>query len=450
MLFTWEYFLFLSASVIVYYLFFTKKPYLYLNTLSFLFIAFWHIPSAITAAILTGLTILVTSRYNSKSSRISVIILHLLCIFLLRENFINDSLGLIKQALTILGVSYYSLQNISILTTEKTPKNSQKLILSNLFFVKFFAGPILLPKESEKTRPATSFDENNITNGVQRILLGFGKKIILADRLSPIVNNLFNSDPSTQNLFSISIGSVLFTLQMYLDFSAYSDIAVGSARLFGMSLKENFNLPIGSTSISQYWRKTHMSLIDWLTVHVYYPTVYWLRKNTVFSVVTAFTFTFILSALWHGTHVGFLIWGILNATYLITEYLRNKYKPRNTNPVLGWALTFTLVSFSNFFFRAQSGKKIIKIYHNITHNNFFPENWMTDFIALIGNGGHLLQQYNLIETASLVLVFFILEKPIDKKAKSLKASFTYLFISLLLLFFFGNFNAGDEFIYVQF
>ena len=170
-------------------------------------------------------------------------------------------------------------------------------------------------------------------------------------------------------------------------------------------------------------------MIDFLTLHIYYPIVYTLRKHPLTSVSLGLFITFTLSGWWHGNHIGYILWGAINASYLLIEYFWKKQKLPANKRILGTLITFFLISGSNFFFKARSWGRISEIIKNSNQNDFFPTDWMIDFVAIIGNGGHFIQQYNLLETAVLVFLFFLFEKQLNKKQPAIHShSFTWFFL----------------------
>ena len=239
---------------------------------------------------------------------------------------------------------------------------------------------------------------------------------------------------------------------MYLNFSAYTDIAIGICKLFNIKLKENFNIPLRSSSISKYWQKTHISLIDWLTQNIFYYITYTWRKHPITSTILGITITFTLSGIWHGSHIGFLIWGILNATYLIIEFIIKKLKTKNRKiyKFSGWIITITAISFSNLFFRARSFSNIKAYISQIFNPQQLDLIWAKDVIAILGNGGYLEQQFNLLTILILVSTFLFFERNLQGLSEKKSPSITYLTTQVILIFLFGNFNAGTEFIYMQF
>ncbi len=441
--------LYLLLAVIAYYLYFKKSPLTFLNTISLVIITWWHYPSAIAVLGFSVFTYLLQQKNNRYLSGLGIVF-QVFALFYFKTNLLWSDVS--QNNYAFLGLSYFVLQNISLLLSENQSNLSfSQLLFGNVFFAKFVSGPILLKDDFKKLMPANELEMNNIAQGVQRILFGLAKKLILADRLAIMVNNVYSPENAFFNGFSLLFATVLFTFQMYLDFSAYTDIALGTAKLFGINLKENFNLPMRSISVTEYWRRTHISLINWLTQYIYYPIVYHFRKHPYSSVILAISTTFILSGIWHGLSMGYVLWGALNGLYLMLEFTgRKKWNIQNKSLWLGIPLTLFFVSFSNFFFKAKSVENIQLLWTNFVEFPFFPKDWMVEFVAVIGNGGHFLQQYNLLESASLFVLFFVFEKRLEILSRKSELSFWYLLITALLILFFGNFNAGDEFIYVQF
>lgn len=452
MLFTWKYLLFLLAILVLYYAWFKKSALLFLNITSLCLIAYWSWVSAVTVVVFSFLTYRLAAYQNKWWSYLGIFY-HLLGLLFIKANLFHLADGASGTgALELFGFSYFALQNIALLLDSgKKSYTFNEILFGSAFFAKFIAGPILVAKDFSKITLAQEFAESNLAYGIQRILLGLAKKIILADRLAIMVNNIYSEENATLNGFSLLMGTLLFTLQMYLDFSAYSDIAIGTAKLFGYDLKENFRLPLRSATVTEYWRRTHISLIEWLTQYVYYPLTYKLRTQPYFSVLVAITISFVLSGMWHGIKAGYIIWGGLNALFLMIEYSgRRIFGIQNKWKWLGVPLTLILVSAANFFFKAGDWANIIRLLVQLDTQSFFPSDWMVEFVAVIGNGGHFLQQYNLLELAVLLLSFFGFERQLENHSRKATFSYWYLLLIGICILFFGSFNAGEEFIYVQF
>lgn len=410
---------------------------------SIILISFLSWQSAICVIFLTTVTTLLQT---SKSKSWIGIIIHL--VFIISIYFLEEELTFFK-----FGLSYYAIQNIGVLLLSVRNKpqkfHFRDLLFTNVFFAKFISGPILLPKEINDLKYTSKFNPKNFTSGFNRILFGIFKKIVLADNLHIITSTVFDNSVTEFKGITILFASLLFTIEMYLNFSAYTDIALGIAKLFNITLKENFKTPLSSSSISEYWKKTHISLIDWLTQNFFYPVSFRLRKHPLFGVVIAIMITFILSGFWHGIYAGFLIWGILNGVYLSTEYIGKKAKIKLPKAI-GWLCTILCVSFSNLFFVSKTWKNSLNFLRQVFTIESWDFEWETNVFAILGNGWYLEQQFQLSMILTLILVFLILEKRLEKMAKSSNLSIGFTTVLTLLCFLIGNLNDGAEFIYMQF
>ncbi len=233
------------------------------------------------------------------------------------------------------GISFYTFQTLSysidVYRNKLKPTND---IVAFFAFVSFFpqlvAGPIeratnLLPQFYKKRK----FSYKKSADGMRQILWGLFKKVVIADNAAGIANEIFNnhSDYSGSTLF---LGAVFFTFQIYGDFSGYSDIAIGTSRLFGFNLKQNFAFPYFSRDIAEFWRRWHMSLSTWFRDYVYIPLGgsrggIWMKVRNTFII-------FLVSGFWHGANWTFIAWGFLNALYFLPLMLLNKNR-KNTNTV---------------------------------------------------------------------------------------------------------------------
>jgi len=363
----------------------------------------------------------------------------------------------------IVGFSYYLLQNIAYLKDIfikliSPEQNIGKFALYIAFFPKFLSGPIITSQEFiPQIKENKSIDINSFFLGLQRILLGFFKKIVLAEGLAYSVNNVLDNP---ENLFGFTslIGVYFFTLQLYLDLSGYTDIAVGTAHLFGFRLKENFNFPFLARSITEFWRKWHMSLIEWLTTYLYYPIVFELRNLRYKATLAGIIITFLISGLWHGLGLNFIIWGAINAAYMCYELLTKKARTKASNMIPSFIynpisifITFNLVCFSNLFIRLYDTHKIWKVIKEIfSLEHFVPLNYNIDFLWQLTLKGEQEYQFNFYMTLVWLFIFLLTEKIIQRSIQKQKFNFIYVFFMILLLIAFGNFTSSEQFIYVQF
>ncbi|RYY52262.1 MAG: MBOAT family protein, partial [Chitinophagaceae bacterium] len=221
-----------------------------------------------------------------------------------------------------LGVSFIVFEKITYLVDIHRgiahPAKSVTNYLNYVFlFPKLLAGPIVKYHdiEGQLERPAFRYDDFRI--GMIRFLIGLGKKMLIADALSPVADAVFSSDPSGLQASTAWIGLACFTLQIYFDFSGYSDMAIGIGRIMGFRLLENFNNPYLATSFTDFWRRWHISLSSWIKEYLYIP----LGGNRVptWRIYLNLTICFMLSGFWHGASWNFVIWGALHGVMLVAD-----------------------------------------------------------------------------------------------------------------------------------
>lgn len=266
------------------------------------------------------------------------------------------------------GISFYTFQALSY-TIDVYRKDTQATtdFIAFTSFISFFpqlvAGPIerstnLLP---QFLKPRI-FDYNNAVIGLRQILWGFFKKLIIADNCAFLANEIFDNYQDCNGSLLL-LGALFFTFQIYGDFSGYSDIAIGTARLFGISLMKNFNLPYFSRDISEFWRRWHISLNKWFIDYVYIP-LGGSRVSKFISIRNVFI-VFLLSGLWHGANWTFVAWGLYNGLLIIILIVLGKnikreniISPNNPFPSIietgEIILTFVLVVFGWILFRAEN------------------------------------------------------------------------------------------------
>jgi len=288
------------------------------------------------------------------------------------ENVV-ESMGMQVNPVTLsiilpVGISFYTFQTLSYtIDIYRREIEPTKDILSFFAFVSFFpqlvAGPIeraknLLPQFIKER----SFDNIKAKDGLRQMLWGFFKKIVIADNLAPHVTTIFENSDKLDGL-TLFLGVFFFAIQIYCDFSGYSDIAIGTARLFGFNLMRNFNFPYFSRDIAEFWRRWHISLSSWFRDYLYIPIggSYVGQVRRIWNIVVIFT----VSGFWHGANWTFIIWGLLNGLYYIPLMLRNKQKRYTDHaaedsffPGFGESLamlkTFLLALLAWVFFRADS------------------------------------------------------------------------------------------------
>lgn len=237
-----------------------------------------------------------------------------------------------------LGISFYTFQSMGYLISVYQEKcepqrNFCKLLLFTCFFPQIIQGPISDYNQlSGELYRAHSFDFDNLSRGVRRMLWGYFKKLVVADTLAPFVAALFRDYPTYAGLAAF-VGIVFYSIQLYADFSGYMDIVCGLCRILGITLRENFDRPFFSSSVAEYWRRWHMSMGDWFKNYVYYPIAVsgWAQKlgekagkrfkslGKTLPATVALVATWLATGLWHGATWGYVIWGGINGAFLIVS-----------------------------------------------------------------------------------------------------------------------------------
>ncbi|WP_406683912.1 MBOAT family protein [Seonamhaeicola sp. MEBiC1930] len=477
-----EFFIFLPFVFFLYWLVFKKKLQLqnaFLLVVSYVFYGWWDWRFLSLIFLSTTVDFFVGQRIysNSKDSKrkfwlwTSVIFNVGLLGFFKYYNFFVDSwvdmfntFGYsIKSSWTLkiilpVGISFYTFQTMSYSFDIYYKRlNPTKDFLSFAAFVSFFpqlvAGPI--ERASNLLSQITNkrvFKYNQCVEGLKLILWGLFKKVVIADSLAPIVDDIF-MNYSTYPASTLILGVTLFSFQVYGDFSGYSDIAIGTAKLFGIELMSNFKFPAFSRNVAEYWQRWHISLSTWFRHYIYIP----LGGSRVSKLksVRNIIIIFLVSGFWHGANWTFIFWGAFHALAFIPVFLLG----RNTiykNNVVGensffpsfieigqMILTFGIVTFSRIFFRSES----------ITAAFEFIKNIFTNFSFEVYN--HPMG-YRMIDYYLLIAVFTLYEYRIRKDERSpfkfknkFVRFFVYALVILGMILFYDD-GVDRSFIYFQF
>ena len=356
------------------------------------------------------------------------------------------------------GISFYTFQTLSYtIDVYKRKLTATKDFVSFSAFVSFFpqlvAGPIerathLLPQFYKRRK----FDYALAVDGMRQILWGLFKKIVIADNCAEFANQIFNNSADV-NGSTLVLGAIFFTFQIYGDFSGYSDIAIGTSRLFGFDLMQNFNFPYFSRDIAEFWRRWHISLSTWFRDYLYIPLGgsrggTWMKVRNTFLI-------FIISGFWHGANWTFIVWGALNAIYFLPLLLTNNNRNNLETVAKGklfpslkelsfMLLTFGLTVFAWIFFRADNIGHAISYISEILSPSLFS---IPKLNGMIG----------ALRTIILVAIFVLVEWK-GREGQYAIADFGtnwirpirwmfYFTIIIIILAFTGN---EQQFIYFQF
>lgn len=356
------------------------------------------------------------------------------------------------------GISFYTFQTLSYtIDVYKRKLEPTKDFIAFSAFVSFFpqlvAGPIerathLLPQFYKKR----TFDYSRAVDGMRQILWGLFKKIVIADNCAEYANQIFNNS-ADMNGSTLVLGALFFTFQIYGDFSGYSDIAIGTSRLFGFDLMRNFNFPYFSRDIAEFWRRWHISLSTWFRDYLYIPLGgsrggTWMKVRNTFII-------FIVSGFWHGANWTFIVWGALNAIYFLPLLLTNNNRNNIETVAQGKLLpsikelsfillTFGLTVFAWIFFRAE----------NIGHAISYISEIVSPSLFSIPKFAYM---YNALITIILVGIFVLIEwfgregqYAISNLGFKWKRPIRYAmyYAIIIAIFWFGG--KEQQFIYFQF
>lgn len=471
-----NFFLFFPAVIILFYVTPIKYRWLTLLIASYFFYLNIEPVFGLLTALITLSTYFFTrqidkSQEDKKKSRfmfINIIIVLLPLFFFKYFTPINDGVFNILDEYNVrwalpkitfllpVGISFYTFMaigyTIDVYNEEiEAEKNIGIVALFISFFPLILSGPIERAKNMiPQFKSELKLNPSNFEIGLKLMLWGYFMKLVLADRVAIYVDTIY-SNLAQHNGDTIIFTSLLYPIQVYADLGGYSLIAIGISKILGIDVMPNFNRPFFATSMAEFWRRWHMSLITWLTDYVYTPLSFSFRKYKVYGIVIALMITFILSGIWHGATINFVVWGVIQGVFLSVEALmnkrRNKFESRyklKSNFVyvtIFIVLTYVLFSISQVFGRAETF-----------------EDSMTVFEKMIFERGRVFLDkttlaYSLIGIIMLMLSDFrdeyFSEKLLLFNNKHLPIRFlSYLSVCLLILWI-GILNGG-QFIYFKF
>ena len=296
----------------------------------------------------------------------------------------STSLKFLSIALPI-GLSFHTFQAMSYTIevfrgNQKAERHFGIYALYVMFYPQLVAGPIERPQNMlHQFYERHEWDFECFKSGLMIMAWGLFKKVVVADRLALIVNDVYRN-PGEQTSLNLFLATILFSFQIYCDFSAYSEMALGIARIMGFKLMENFRTPYFSTSIAEFWTRWHISLSTWFRDYLYIP----LGGNRVSIPRWYFNlfFVFLVSGLWHGANWGFIIWGALHGFYLIAAILKKRLFPGlpKLPKILQSFTVFVLVAFSWIFFRAATFFDSMTVISGFFKGSWFIENFNSNEI----------------------------------------------------------------------
>ena len=360
---------------------------------------------------------------------------------------------ILLQLILPVGISFYTFHGLSyVIDIYYRRITAERNFIDYSLFVSYFpllvAGPIerathLLPQVKIKR----NFHFGKAKEGVYQIIWGLVKKVVIADSCATYANAVFDNYESMNSL-SLLLGAIYFSFQIYGDFSGYSDIALGTSKLFGIDLLKNFNYPYFSRDIAEFWRRWHISLSSWFRDYLYIPLGgsqggMWMKVRNTFII-------FLVSGFWHGANWTYLVWGLINAIYFLPLLLHNRNRSNMGEIEMGWNFsslktvlnilgTFVLTTIAWIFFRAKTISEAIGYIQKMLTDFHFESQYLTN------------ERYNY-ELLLLVLVFVGVEWFNRSKVEpfSGKLSWIKVVMAIITLLTLGVYSDYKEFIYFQF
>lgn len=370
-------------------------------------------------------------------------------------NFIDSSfkapeIPLLNFILPI-GLSFHTFQAMSYTIevyhgNQKAERHLGIYSLYVMFYPQMVAGPIERPQHIlPQLHRVNNYSYKNLVTGIFFIAVGLLKKVVIADRLGLFVDPLF-AHLHAHSALDMMIGIFFFAFQIYCDFSGYSDIAVGAALVLGIELMQNFHYPFTSTSITEYWRRWHISLSTWLSDYVFTPILINKRDWGKGAIYFALFITFFISGLWHGAGWPFIIWGLLHAIAMCYEVYTKKRRsvlskkiPTPVYQSLSLIFTFLYLLFAWIFFRAHT-----------LQDAFFMLGHILTFHNMSYTAGNLMNYKEIFYCIGIIIILMVGEKNLYKISEmNISKKNLASVILFILCYFLGVFNE-TQFIYFQF
>lgn len=368
--------------------------------------------------------------------------------FIQNINVLFKTNFLITKLLLPLGISFFTFQQLSYVIDSYLGRvktySFRQYVLFVTFFPQLIAGPIVLHDEiipQFKNIDKKTFNWNNFSEGLMAFSFGMAKKVIIADSFGNVVNygfaNLAGLD-STNAIFTM----LSYTIQIYFDFSGYCDMATGIAKMFNIDLPINFNSPYKALSITEFWKRWHITLTRFLRTYIYFP-LGGNRKGQCRTYLNLFI-VFLVSGLWHGANYTFIVWGILHGTAMIIERIF-KEKQEKLHPALKWLMTIVFINFTWIIFRANTLNDATILIKQIMLFDFgslskdlvsaLGFNGLMYFFSHIGRIGYYMSNTYPIYAIIGILFIILFCKNTNERINTFKPTLLNCVVSSFLLFY---------------
>lgn len=451
--------IFLPVLSIIYFLIKNNKAKNYILLLFSLIFYAWGEPIYIIIMLLSILVTYIAGIVINKSKNkkialiISILLLLSSLLFFKYYNFLIDNINsifninIVKSKLSLpIGISFYTFQAISYLidvyrNKTKVQNNIFYLALYISLFPQLIAGPIVRYETIENEIRERKHTLDNVVNGIKRFIIGLSKKVIIANNMALIVDTIFDSG-SIPGTFIIYIAAICYTLQIYYDFSGYSDMAIGLGKMFGFSFLENFNYPYIAKSITDFWRRWHISLSSWFRDYVYIP-LGGSRVKTI-KIIRNILIVWLLTGLWHGASWNFIIWGLYYGILLLIEKFVLKNILEKIPNILKHLTTLFLVIIGWVIFRITDINTLLE---TLKYMFIFKGENLQQFI--LNNSNLIFNFYLIIPAIIFCIPFKKIKFDKDKFIPNLLINLFYIGLLLFNISILTS-NTYNPFIYFRF
>lgn len=437
---SFNFLMFISIVIFLYYIYPKKHQWVILLLFS---LVFYLLNSSITYILISAIITYFSSiKLNKKKSKLLLflsITINLSLLVILKYNLLDYVIN--GNIIVPLGISYYTLTSISYLVDSYNkkikPEGFFKFLLCLSFFPTLIEGPIVRFSKIEKSLFSVHrFDKDYFVQGLTRIVWGFFKKLVIANRIALITTYVVSHELGG---LSILVALLLYGIEIYMDFSAGIDIVIGFAKILQVELEENFNTPYFSKSLNSFWKRWHMSLTNWYRDYVYIP----LGGNRCSKIRNMFNIliVFILSGIWHGVGINFFLWGLFNGIIMILERLF-KYQPKKKIFIL---VNYIVICLLWIFFLYPNFDSIL-----VALNSLIPLSLTIPFMEIMSISNYVILIFSCL---FIFIIEYLKYKNKISKFKYRHGDYLLLILLLFVIILFGNYGIGFDktnFIYNRF
>lgn len=391
---------------------------------------------------------------------------------------VNEVAGFLHSNITMsamnlvlpIGLSFHTFQSLSYVIevyrgNQKPEYHFGIYSLYVMFYPQLVAGPIERPQNMlHQFHKKHKFRYDEVTSGLRLMAWGLFKKAVIADNLAKFVSPVYDN-PANYDGGVLILATIFFSFQVFCDFSGYSDMARGSARVMGFKLMLNFDRPYAATSLSDFWRRWHISLSTWLRDYVYDPMAMSLRDRGLYGIIFALILTFLISGFWHGASWTFVVWGLLHGLGLSLEMIFSKQRKKLSKKIpkwlfntIMWTTTFSFVNFTYIFFRAKTIDDALIILQQIGHWIFPIDRLLFTNIPSLLSNSNVVAGAELFNLSVILIIFLVLVHSLQARmniGEWIKGSVWWIRwpvyqATILTIAFGGAWLGAKSFIYFQF